>query len=235
MQLNMWPYASLETMQALVFGGRLLLLHFLSYFDRMIHDIHITFFLLVWMTLHYFISLTESPVTHWKLAIFFFLNNIFTHVTHYATKKIRNRIVIYVDMSSILCMCPTVNSPMAKIIAWETITLKRTIILEYWRSSRWRHYFLHAFLRMILLWLPLLLRGIYLFYSTTRYHMSRILIVKTSNIFQWCEWPWRIILLWHVIFLLSWLLVFPMVHLVYDSTATFIFSCRCFCTRSAPF
>lgn len=52
--------------------------------------------------------------------------NIVTHKTSNVTKELRNSLISSTHLICIPCMHPAVNSPMAKIIAWESITIKWT-------------------------------------------------------------------------------------------------------------
>lgn len=148
---------SLETMQASIFGGRPLPLISPPNFHLLMH------LLLTKLFFHILLSLFGSPKIHGKLAILCLMTNIITYKTSNVSKEIRNRLIYSDEPIFIHCMCPAVNNPMTKIIAWETITIKRTIIHDRWRSP------LHVCLMWLLLWLTLMLRGFDLYICTIFY------------------------------------------------------------------
>lgn len=130
MKLIMQPYAPPKTMQASIFGGRSVLLFSPPKFHLMI------LLLSMQLALNILLSLVRSPRTHEKLVILGLMPNIVTHETSNVTKELRNiNLIFFVEPVFIPCMCLAINSPMAKIIAREIITIKRTIIPNRWRSS----------------------------------------------------------------------------------------------------
>lgn len=128
-----------KTKKVSIFGGSSLLL-FSS------PNIHLSILIpLVWLSLHILLPIIGSPITHGKLSILGLVSNIVTKKASNVTKELRNFLICSTDMIFISSMCPAVNNPMAKITAWEIITIKWNIIVEWWR------YYLHACLRFLLL------------------------------------------------------------------------------------
>lgn len=102
----------------------------------------LSFFLCGWP---FILSLTGSPTTLGKLAILGLMANVVTQKTPYVTKEQWKRAISFVDIFSTPCICLTVKISMAKIIPWETITIKGTITPDHWWTSWWGRYcFMHA-------------------------------------------------------------------------------------------
>lgn len=188
MKLIMWPYAPSKTMHALVFGDNTFLLFSPPNFHLLI------LLLLLWLTLHILFSLIVSRVTHGKLVILVLMANIITQKKFNVTKELRSSLISSVGLIFIPSMSPTINIMLAKIIAWETITIKWNIVTIWWRYS------LHACLRMHLLFLLLLVRGFDLSITANFGYMSTY-----STIITYSK---SILLLWtpFILKLLAWLL-----------------------------
>lgn len=122
-KIRMLPYAPPKTMSALVFDGSHLLLFFLLDFVGLILDMHFIVWSLVWYSLSSLFLLSESPVTCRQFAVFGLMDNFFTQVTPYMSKKQRKSFEIY-----LLHIVFVIKSFMPKIIAQKIIPIKWTII-----------------------------------------------------------------------------------------------------------
>lgn len=139
-------------------------------------------------------------------------------------KELRKMLISSTNITFIAYICSPFNSPMAKIIAWETITIKMTTMSDGWRSS------LHACLRFLLLSILLLMWENDLSTTPNCYYMSMNSIVITS--------PNSILLYWNyflVLLLLSWMVILLRILLFLTTTRCsniFRFSCWCLSTGS---